>query len=51
VRRSEIVRVSVLSLQEALVGRSRSEILKFFVVRDAERLLTSFDGTSRLPFD
>ena len=49
--RSEIVRVGLLGLQEALAGRTRSEILKFFVLRDAERLLASFDGTPRLPFD
>ncbi len=49
--RSEIVRVGVLGLQAALAGRTRSEILKFFVLRDAERLLAFFDGTPRLPFD
>ncbi len=49
--RSEIVRVGVLGLQAALAGRNRSEILKFFVMRDAERLLAFFDGTPRLPFD
>ncbi len=49
--RSEIVRVGLLGLQEALAGRTRSEILKFFVLRDAERLLASFEGTPRLPFD
>ena len=49
--RSEIVRVGLLGLQEALAGRTRSEILKFFVLREAERLLASFDGMPRLPFD
>ena len=49
--RSEIVRVGLLGLQEALAGCTRAEILKFFVLRDAERLLASFDGTPRLPFD
>ena len=49
--RSEIVRVGLLGLQEALAGCTRSEILKFFVLREAERLLASFDGTPRLPFD
>ena len=49
--RSEIVRVGLLGLQEALAGRTRSEILTFFVLRDAERLLASFDGAPRLPFD
>ena len=49
--RSEIVRVGLVGLQEALAGRTRAEILKFFVLRDAERLLASLDGTPRLPFD
>ena len=49
--RSEIVRVGVRGLQDALAGRTRSEILKFFVLRDAEWLLASFHGTLRLPFD
>ena len=49
--RSEIVRVGMRGLQEALAGRTRSEILRFFVLRDAEWLLASFHGTLRLPFD
>lgn len=49
--RSEIIRVGLLGLQDALAGRTRAEILKFFVLRDAERLLASLDGTPRLPFD
>ena len=49
--RSEIVRVGMRGLQDALAGRTRSEILKFFVLRDAEWLLASFTGTPRLPFD
>ena len=50
VARSEVVRVGLLGLQDALVGRTPAEIAKFFQ-RDAERLLASFDGTRRLPFD
>ena len=49
--RSEIVRAGMRGLQDALAGRTRSEILKFFVLRDAEWLLASFHGTLRLPFD
>ena len=50
VARSEVVRVGLLGLQDALAGRTPSEIATFFQ-RDAERLLASFDGTRRLPFD
>jgi hypothetical protein len=49
--RSEIVRVGMRGLQDALAGRTRAEILTFFVLRDAEWLLASFHGTPRLPFD
>ena len=49
--RSEIVRVGMRALQDALAGRTHSEILTFFVLGDAEWLLASFDGTPRLPFD
>jgi hypothetical protein len=33
-----------------LAGRTRAEVVKFFLDREAERLLASFDGTPRLPF-
>ena len=49
--RSEIVRVGMRALQDALAGRTQSEILTFFVVGDAEWLLASMNGTLRLPFD
>ena len=45
------MRVSLLGLKEALAGQTRAGMVKFFVFRDAERLLSSFDGTPRLPFD
>jgi len=37
-------------LHQALSSRTRAEIVKFFLDREAERLLASFDGTPRLPF-
>ena len=49
--RSEIVRVALLGLREALAGRTHQDVAKFFVQRDADRLLATFDGTPRLPFD
>ena len=49
--RSEVVRVGLLELQRALAGRSRADILKFFVLREAERVLATFNGAQRLPFD
>ena len=49
--RSEIIRVALLGLREALAGRTRQDVAKFFVHRDADRLLATFDGTPRLPFD
>lgn len=48
--RSEVVRLALLQLRDALVGRSRADIVKFFVQRDAERLVATLDGTTpRLP--
>src|SRR4051812_8782898 len=37
-RRSEVVRVALLVLQDALAGRTREEILRFFIQRDLDRL-------------
>jgi hypothetical protein len=48
--RAEIVRAALQQLQHALAGRTRAEVVKFFLDREAERLLTSLDGTPRLPF-
>jgi hypothetical protein len=42
--RSEVVRMGLLQLRDALAGRTRSEIVKFFIQRDAERLAASVDG-------
>jgi hypothetical protein len=49
--RSAIIRVALQTLRDALAGRTPQEIAKFFVQRDADRVLATFDGTSRLPFD
>jgi hypothetical protein len=43
--RSEVVRMGLLQLRDALAGRRRSEIAKFFVQRDAERLAAALEGT------
>lgn len=51
--RAEIVRTALQELHHALAGRTREEIVKFFLereAREAERLLASFHGTPRLPF-
>ena len=48
--RTEIVRTALQELHQVLAGRTRAEIVKFFLDREAERLLASFDGTPRLPF-
>jgi hypothetical protein len=37
-RRSEVVRVALLVLQDALAGRTHEEILRFFIQRDLDRL-------------
>jgi hypothetical protein len=49
--RSEIIRVALLGLRDTLAGRTRQDITKFFVQRDADRLLASFEGPPLLPFD
>jgi len=48
--RAEIVRAALQELHQVLAGRTRAEVVKFFLDREAERLLSSFDGTPRLPF-
>ena len=48
--RAEIIRTALQELHQVLAGRTRAEIVKFFLDREAERLLASFDGTPRLPF-
>lgn len=49
-RRSEIVRMGLLELQDALAGRTRADIVKYFAQRDAARLVATLDGTApRLP--
>lgn len=48
--RAEVVRTALQELHHVLAGRPRQEIVKFFLDREAERLLASFDGTPRLPF-
>ena len=48
--RAEIVRTALQELHEVLAGRTRTEIVKFFLDREAERLLASFEGTPKLPF-
>ena len=48
--RAEIVRTALQELHHVLAGRTRAEVVKFFLDREAERLLASFDGTPMLPF-
>jgi len=49
--RSEVIRIGLLELQKALAELSRSQIVKFFVQREADRLLRDVDGTApSLPF-
>jgi hypothetical protein len=48
--RAEIVRAALQELHLVLAGRTPGEIVKFFLDREADRLLASFHGTPRLPF-
>jgi hypothetical protein len=48
--RAEIVRTALQDLHQVLAGRTRAEIVKFFLDREAERLLAPLDDTPRLPF-
>ena len=47
--RAEIVRTALQDLHKVLAGRTHAEIVKFFLEREAERLLASFDRTPKLP--
>jgi hypothetical protein len=48
--RAEIVRAALQKLRRVLADRTRKEIVKVFLDREAERLLASFDRTLRLSF-
>jgi hypothetical protein len=48
--RAEVVRAALQELHHVLAGRTREEIVKFFLDREAERLLAPFNGTPKLPF-
>ena len=49
-RRSEVVRIALFGLQEALANRTRVDIVKYFVQRDAARLVAVVERTApRLP--
>jgi len=43
--RSEVVRLALLRLRDALAGRSRSDTVRFFVQREADRLVATLEGT------
>ena len=47
--RAEIVRTALQGLHQVLAGRTHAEIVKFFLDREAERLLAPFNGTPKLP--
>lgn len=47
--RAEIVRTALQELHKVLVGRTHAEIVKFFLDREAERLLAPFDEGPKLP--
>ena len=48
-RRSEVVRVALLVLQDALAGRTREEIVRFFIQRDLDRLAKLVSTPPRAP--
>ena len=48
-RRSEVVRVALLVLQDALAGRTREEIVRFFIQRDLDRLAKLVSAPPRNP--
>ena len=48
--RAEVVRTALQELHGMLAGRTRAEIVKFFLDHEAERLLASLDGTPKVPF-
>ena len=45
-KRSEVVRIALLELQDALAGRTRADIVKHFVQRDATRRMATISGTT-----
>jgi hypothetical protein len=47
--RAEIVRTAIQDLHQVLAGRTHGEIVKFFLEREAERLLAPFDPARKLP--
>jgi hypothetical protein len=49
--RSEVVRLAVLGLRDALAGRTRSEIVQFLLQRDADRNAAANNDSPILPFD
>jgi hypothetical protein len=49
-RRSEVVRIALFALQDALAECTRADIVRYFAQRDAARLVATVDGTTpRLP--
>jgi hypothetical protein len=48
-RRSKVVRVALLVLQDALAGRTREEIFRFFIQRDLDRLARLVSAPPRQP--
>ena len=49
--RSVVIRVALQALREVLAELTGPDLSRFFVQRHADRLLSGFDDTSRLPFD
>jgi hypothetical protein len=49
--RSEVVRLGLLELREALAGRTAPEIVKFFAKREADRFLAAIKGTTHPPLE
>jgi hypothetical protein len=48
-RRSEVVRVALLVLQDALADRTREEIVRFFIQCDLDRLAKLVSTPPRAP--
>ena len=49
-RRSEVVRIALFEFQQVLADRTRVDIVKYFVQRDAARLVAAVERTApRLP--
>ena len=44
-KRSEVVRVALLVLRDALAGQTREDILRFFIQRDLDRLTARLAST------